>query len=66
MFVISKTIQTMETEVNQDKDKNRNLYWLITLISLGVGVGLLIVLPSFFWITLPFFFTYFVKAIGMM
>ncbi|MEO6131231.1 MAG: hypothetical protein ABIQ02_05255 [Saprospiraceae bacterium] len=56
----------METEINQDKDENRGKYWLITLASFAVGVTLLFVLPSFFWIALPFFFTYFVKAIGMM
>ncbi len=56
----------METEINQDKDEKRGLYWLITLISLAAGITLLILLPSFFWLALPFFFTYFVKAIGMM
>jgi fatty acid desaturase len=56
----------METEVNKDKDENRRLYWLITFVSFVACIALLYFMPAFFWITLPFLFTFFVKAIGMM
>ncbi len=56
----------METEVNKDQNDNRGLYWLITFVSLVFGVAMLFYLPAFFWLALPFFFTFFVKAVGMM
>lgn len=57
----------METEYNEEeKNDNKGLYWLITLGSLAVGIFLLIFYSPFFWLALPFFLTYFVKAIGMM
>jgi len=56
----------METEINTEEKENKGMYWLITLVSLAAGIILLLVYPSFFWLALPFFLTYFVKAIGMM
>jgi plastocyanin domain-containing protein len=56
----------METEVNTEKKENKALYWMITLVSAVACVGLLIYKPEWFWLTLPFLFTYFVKAVGMM
>ena len=56
----------METEVTTEKKENKGLYWLITLVSAAACVGLLIFSPAWFWLTLPFLFTYFVKAIDMM
>lgn len=67
----------METPVNQDQTiietpvkhetrEDRRTYWLITLVSLVACVALIILAPEWFWITLPFLLTYFVKAIGMM
>ena len=41
-------------------------YWIITLISLVACILLLAFLPQFFWISLPFLFTYGVKAFGAM
>jgi len=37
-------------------------YWMITAVSFIAVVGLLIVIPEFFWVALPFFFTYLAKA----
>jgi len=55
----------METEVKYEKgDKAK--YWLITLVSAAACIGLLIFSPEWFWLTLPFLLTYFVKAIGLM
>jgi hypothetical protein len=56
----------METQVKEEKDTNYKLYWLITFVSLIACVALLLLAPEWFWLTLPFLFTYFVKAIGMM
>lgn len=56
----------MESEINTEEKENKGLYWLICLSALVVGVALLIFSPQWFWLALPFFLTYFVKAIGMM
>jgi hypothetical protein len=57
----------METQYNEEeKNDKKGLYWLITFGSLAVGIFLLVFYSSFFWLALPFFLTYFVKAIGMM
>jgi hypothetical protein len=56
----------MESQVNSEEKGNVRTYWLITLVSLVACVALVILSPEWFWLTLPFLFTYFVKAIGMM
>lgn len=57
----------METEVHNEQPKeNKALYWMITLVSLVACVALIAFAPEWFWLTLPFLFTYFVKALGMM
>jgi fatty acid desaturase len=56
----------METEINNEQKENRGLYWMITLVALVACIGFLLLSPEWFWLTLPFLFTYFVKAIGMM
>ncbi len=56
----------METEVTNEKKENKTMYWLITLVSAVACIMLLIYSPEWFWLTLPFLLTYFVKAIGMM
>ncbi len=55
----------METEVTYEKGSKAK-YWMITLVSAIACVALLILSPEWFWLTLPFLLTYFVKAIGMM
>jgi len=52
--------------VNQENRENRGLYWLITLGALAACIALLIFSPEWFWLTLPFLFTFLVKALGMM
>lgn len=57
----------METEIyNEQPKENKALYWLITLVSLVACIALIAFAPEWFWLTLPFLFTYFVKALGMM
>ncbi len=56
----------METQVNSEERENKGMYWLITLVSLVACVLLLLYKPEWFWVTLPFLTTYFVKAVGMM
>lgn len=56
----------METQLNSEKRENRGLYWLITLVSLVACIALIVVSPEWFWLTLPFLFTFLVKALDMM
>jgi len=56
----------MESEINTEKKSPRGLYWLITLVSAVACTALIIYKPEWFWLTLPFLFTYFVKAVDMM
>jgi hypothetical protein len=56
----------METQVDRPADNNRKTYWLITFVSLVACVALIILSPEWFWLTLPFLLTFFVKAIDMM
>ena len=56
----------METEINKTENGNTRMYWLITIVSAIACAGLLYFSPEWFWLTLPFLFTYFVKAIDMM
>lgn len=66
MFAALKfTSSRMETQVPTEETKNKKLYWLITLASLTAGILLLLFVSQFFWLALPFFLTYFVKAIDM-
>ena len=65
-YVCGLQNRLMETEVTTEKKGNKGLYWLITLVSAAACAGLLIFSPEWFWLTLPFLFTYFVKAIDMM
>ena len=39
-------------------------YWLMTLLSLIVTIGLLWMKPEWFWVPLPFLLTGFVKAMN--
>jgi hypothetical protein len=41
-------------------------WWLMTLVSLAFTVALLVFIPQWFWVGLPFLFTSFVKAMDWM
>lgn len=57
----------METQINEEEtNESKGLYWLITLVSAVACVLLIMFKPEWFWLTLPFLLTYFVKAINMM
>jgi hypothetical protein len=56
----------METQMNEPQNTNTGLYWIITIVSAIACVGLIYFSPEWFWLALPFLFTYFVKAIDMM
>lgn len=45
--------------------ESSKLMWTYTLISLAVMLVLLAVKPEWFWVALPFFGTYLVKALGV-
>jgi fatty acid desaturase len=55
----------METKIDEAQNGNRRTYWMITFVSFVACIALLYFYPAFFWVTLPFLFTFFVKAIGM-
>jgi len=44
--------------------ESTKLMWIYTFISLAVMLLLLAVKPEWFWVALPFFGTYLVKALG--
>lgn len=64
----TKTVQTDNPKTaNADTTpKSHRLDWIIFAVSLVVTIGFLIVDPTWFWVTLPFVLTYFVKAIDYM
>ena len=66
-LLLERKTAFMETPVKtEQQDTNYKLYWLITFVALVACIALLFLAPEWFWLTLPFLFTYFVKAIGMM
>ncbi|MBK9255285.1 MAG: hypothetical protein IPM42_07355 [Saprospiraceae bacterium] len=46
--------------------ESTKIYWLYTLLSLAATVLFLIFKPEWFWVCLPPFCTYFVKAMRWM
>jgi len=42
--------------------KSTRTYWMFFFISLLATLGFLLLLPEWFWVTLPFLFTSFVYA----
>lgn len=51
--------------MEQTQDKTRT-YWLYTFVSLAVMIAMMIFVPAWFWVALPFFLTYLVLAFGAM
>lgn len=51
----------MSTDTSSTK-----LDWIIFLVSLVACIGFLMIKPEWFWVTLPFLFTYLVRALKMM
>ena len=45
-----------------DQTKSLGKNWLIFFVSFIAMIAFLVVLPEWFWVTLPFVFTYFVLA----
>lgn len=46
--------------------KSTGKYWLYFLVSLGIMIAMLIFMPAWFWVALPFPITYFVLAMDWM
>lgn len=44
--------------------EGRGKYWIMFLAALALTVALLIFIPQWFWVPLPFVFTGFVMALG--
>ncbi len=51
--------------MSEIKNESPKLMWTYTLISLAVILVFLAVKPEWFWVALPFFCTYLVKAVGV-
>ncbi|MBP7821459.1 MAG: hypothetical protein KA010_00955 [Saprospiraceae bacterium] len=48
-----------------DQTANKGKYWAIFFISTIVMIALLIFLPEWFWVALPFVCTYLALALGV-
>jgi len=46
----------------RSQTNSRGKYWMMTLVSLAFTVLLLIIIPEWFWVALPFLGTSFVYA----
>lgn len=51
--------------MEQTKNESTRTLWIYCLISFIVMVGFLAIKPEWFWVALPFFGTYLVKALGV-
>jgi hypothetical protein len=47
-------------------EKNLGKYWVYCGISVLMTIAFLIFLPEWFWVMLPFVFTYFIQALDWM
>lgn len=45
---------------------NRGLYWIIFLVSTVICIYMMLFISEWFWLTLPFVFTYLAKALDVM
>jgi len=52
--------------IMSEAKKSKGLYWIISLVSLIVMVGFLLIKPEWFWVCLPFFLTSTVLAMDIM
>ncbi len=48
--------------MSDNDNKSLGGYWIKFFISLALTIAFLIFKPEFFWVVLPFLFTYFVQA----
>jgi hypothetical protein len=46
-------------------DNKKRTYWMLTIIFTVITVGMLFVLPEWFWVPLPFMLTYGVYAMDV-
>lgn len=51
---------------SMETTKSAGKYWLYFLIALIVMIFMSIVAPEFFWVALPFVFTFFAKAMNLL
>ncbi len=49
-----------------NRTKGTAMDWSLFFVSLVVTIALMILLPEWFWVALPFLFTYLVKSLGYM
>jgi len=52
--------------MNTTENKSHASDWMIFAVSLVVMIALLIFIPEWFWLALPFVLTYLVKALDLM
>ena len=58
-------LSNYQTNFMSEQKTSTAKYWLPAIISIGVTVGLLIVTPQFFWVTLPFAGAFTAKAMDV-
>jgi len=52
--------------MNTENTSSTRLDWMLFLVSLVACIAFLMIKPEWFWVTLPFLFTYLVRALNMM
>ena len=52
--------------MSDTSSKSLGLYWLLFLVSLVVQIAMLIFMPEWSWLALPFVLTFFVQALDWM
>lgn len=58
--------KNVKNNTMEETKKSTTMDWVLTAVSLVVTVALIIFLPEWFWVGLPFLLTYFVRALGYM
>lgn len=56
----------MDSEIKTEQKENRGMYWVIAIVAAVACAALIMYKPEWLWLTLPFLFTYLVKALDMM
>jgi hypothetical protein len=52
--------------MSETAKNNKGLYWILTLVSLAATVLMLMYADSWFWVGLPFLFTFLAKGLDVM
>ncbi len=59
-------MQQNESIMETTQNKSTRTDWMLTLVSLVATILLLVFVPAWFWVGLPFVLTYLVRALDSM